>query len=782
MAQSKKLITKETRLHNARQLLESVNEPSNTAYYTFIGNHLDYANTTFIPQPLDSVGEVHIDVYRNMIYGKRLSSDDISLMIKRNDYTTNTVFTMYDDTLGESNLALFDSNYYAIVNADAFYHVFKCLDNNRNSVSTVQPEFSEIDVNDELYQTSDGYTWKYIYTVDSTTASKFSTSEYFPVIANSQVSKAAKTGIIDVIKVETVGSGYDNYCNGVFKTDDLRIGGNVLSYSLNSSVGANTTSRFYNGCYIYISSGTGAGQYAKIDDYVVNSTVKAITLDRAFAIKPLSDSAYQVSPGVLITGDGNETVTAEARAIVNTFGNSIQRIEMLELGADYTYAKATILTDPVVGIDATATLRPIYSPPGGHGYDAAKELGATRLCISTKFSNSDVGVPLSNDYRTIGILKDPVFANVTFNITDATGSFIAGEQIYKVNGVKISSNASIDSANASVTSPNDDFLNQVSIGEYIYFKTSSGYQLSVVNSIVNSSHMTLVTNNYYSCTSAEMYKTNIGANLTSVNLTYSNVLTGNVSVNTTSANLNGTGTSFTTQLVANSSLLFIYSASGGGGTIRKVLSVANDTLAILDSNCSFANATAKEQPIGYTINSTVSPEIGASVGMITSVAAGTFDATHVSGDFKTGDYVIGSNSGAFATVNSIMRSGVYKNFNTFIQMYKYNAIPVSGNFTGDEAVYQSTTGSIRGQFANAYFHSVVDSDTNKDYYVTNQIGVFQVGIPIIGTSNTAPKANIVNKYSPELVFGSGKVMYLEKLDAISRTNTAAETIKFIFEF
>jgi hypothetical protein len=116
-------------------------------------------------------------------------------------------------------------------------------------------------------------------------------------------------------------------------------------------------------------------------------------------------------------------------------------------------------------------------------------------------------------------------------------------------------------------------------------------------------------------------------------------------------------------------------------------------------------------------------------------------------------------------------------------MYKYNAIPFSGaSFVADENVFQSTTGSIRQQFANAYFHSVVDSDTNKDYYVTNQIGSFQTGIPIIGTSISAPKADVVNKYSPELVFGSGKVMYLEKVDAISRSNTAAETIKFIFEF
>ncbi len=49
MADSKKLITKVNRLHNARQLIESISEPANTAYYMFIGNHLEYANTSDIP-------------------------------------------------------------------------------------------------------------------------------------------------------------------------------------------------------------------------------------------------------------------------------------------------------------------------------------------------------------------------------------------------------------------------------------------------------------------------------------------------------------------------------------------------------------------------------------------------------------------------------------------------------------------------------------------------------------------------------------------------------------
>lgn len=779
MAEPKKLITKESRLHNARQLIESISEPANTAYYAFIGNHLEYANTASIPQPNDSISETHIDVYRNMIFGKRISSNDIKLMIVRNDYQSNTVYSMYDDSVGEANISFFDSNYYAVVNADAFYHVFKVLDNNNGSPSTVQPEFSEVDPADEIYQTSDGYVWKYMYTVDDTTVRKFGTSEFFPVVANTNVSSAAKTGVVNVIKVENAGRGYDNYCNGTFRTEDLKVTGNSRVYSINASLTANTISNFYNGCYIYISAGTGAGQYSKISDYVVNSSIKAIHLESEFTIPLMSDSVYEISPGVKLIGDGTETSAAVARAIVNSTGNSIQRIEMLSLGANYKYASASVLADDVVSISNTAIIRPIYTPPGGHGYDAAAELGATRICISTRISNTDIGIPVYNEYRTIGLLRDPQFANVTMTYSNANGNFIADETLYKVSGVRISDNATISTTNA-VLSANADFENQLSAGEFIYLKTDNGYALSVVNSVVNSSYVTLTQNSNYSCTATSIYKTNIESSVSNVSLNYAS-LTGTVSVNTTSANMNGTGTSFLSQLVGNSSHVFVYANSTGGGELKKVVNVIDDTHAVLESNCAFANAVAKAQIINYNITPSTVSGVGSSQGHITSVAIGSFIVSNVAGKFETGDTIIGAQSGAFATVDTIYRSGVAKGFDTFVQMGKYTVTSVDGVFTQDEAIFQSDTGLIADQYANAYYHSTVNDGVNLNYYVTNQIGIFNSGQHLIGVSSAAT-ANVVNKYSPELEFGSGKVMYIENIDSISRSNTAAEIIKFIFEF
>lgn len=781
MAESKKLITKQHRLHTARQLAESIDEPANTAYYIFFGNHLPYANASNIPQPNDSIQDVYIDVYRNMIYGKRVNNDDIKLMIPRNNYVSNKPYDMYEATLGEANIEFFDSNYYAVVNADAYYHVFKCLDNNQGANSTIQPEFSEIDAQDEVYQTSDGYVWKYMYTVDSATEAKFATTEYFPVVPNTQVSAAAKDGLINVIKVNSPGRGYDNYCNGTFRTDDLRLNGNALLYSLNSSLTANTTNTFYDGCYLYISAGTGVGQYAKITNYVVNSTVKALTLNDEFAVPPAADSVYEISPGIVIVGDGTQAINAEARAIINSAGNTIQRIEMLNLGLGYKYATANITTSNVVAVDSNAFITPVYSSPGGHGFDAAAELGATRLAFSTKFSNSNIDIPLQNDYRTIGILKDPLFADVTLNInaSSTVGSFIPNEKVYKVDGFEIfTTNATINATNAIIEA-NADFTNQLSQGEYIYIKSSSAYQLAVVNSVSNSSYLTITQNGYFSCTSAQIYKTTIGSRISNVGLS-TTALTGTLTVNTTSPNAIGTSTNFDTQLIANSSYIFVYANSTGGGVLKKVVEIIDSTNIVLDSNGAFANASAKAHVINYNISSEIEGGVQSTVALVTSVATGTLLTTNVAGIFKTDDNIIGETSGAFATITSVERSGIAKGFESFVQMYKYTGTSVSGEFTSDETVFQSTTNGIDGQFANAKLHSITGTSP-KNYYVTNQIGVFNEGNNMIG-ANSSAVVNISSKYSPELIYGSGEVIYVENVDAITRTNTASETIKLIFEF
>lgn len=667
---SKKLITNTYRLHSARQMIESLNESANTVYYMFAGKHKDQANTS-IPTPFDSISNTYIDVYQNMIFGKRIGVNDVSLMIDRNDYTSNKVYNMYDDQ------AEFSNNSYVVVNAGTFYHVFKCLYNNEGTVSTYQPNFADTDAADELYETSDGYVWKYMYSVDNARVSKFATEDYFPITPNTSVKSSAVDGSISVIKVMDAGKNYNNYATGTFKGDELRIGSDLF-YSIASSNEASSVTGFYNGCYIKITDGAAEGRYAKIMNYTVNSTAKIIRLLNAFSTPPALNSRWEITPGVVIVGDGTQRSNAEARAIVNSVSNTIHRIEMLSIGEGYKYARATIQTAEVVAIDPTnrATLRPILSPYGGHGYDAEQELGAYKICFSTTFANSlnDVFLPTHNDYQQIGLIKDPMFDDVTLELRDTTGAFSPDEIIYKIEPSRVfADGATITSGNSTIEADDSEFRRQFSQGDFVYLTDDTQSQLGTVAGVPSNTIINMTEGAFFSCNAVKVYQPRVTSN-----------------------------------------------------------------------------------------------------AYITTVAVGSIEVTNVAGIFQTDDLIVGSRTGATAFVNSVTRNAIFKGFDTFNQMYKYQVDLKSLQFVEDETIYQKDL-----SVSNAVFHSLING--NSVMYVTNQIGNFDVANDVIGESSGAV-ATIINKYSPELVFGSGTVLYIENVEPITRQPDQTETFKIILEF
>ena len=207
-----------------------------------------------------------------------------------------------------------------------------------------------------------------------------------------------------------------------------------------SALSANTD--FYKNSTFYISAGSGAGASAKISEYQVTGSARRVIIanDVGFANSSgmiIDDtSRFEITPSVTISGDGQG---AEGRAIVNTQIGAVDTIEITKRGNSYTYATATIIGNTGIvpaGSSVTdqannANVTVIIGPKGGHGSDPINELYSDTVGISVDFANSEGGmIPAVNDVRQIGIIKDPLFANVQLVIAntliDGAGSEVGG--------------------------------------------------------------------------------------------------------------------------------------------------------------------------------------------------------------------------------------------------------------------------------------------------------------------------------------------------------------------
>lgn len=445
-----KVVTPEFKLHHIRQFVESITEPANTIYYAFAGKPTQYIlGDNTIDAPNTNIESLTTRVYDEMVLAKQVTQDDVKALAKRHDWTTGTVYTQYDSLDND----LSEKAFFVVSPEGGSYYVFKCLYNNNGANSTSQPLFSATSADDVFYQTADGYVWKYMYKLDASTFNKFATENYIPIVPDANVSSNAVSGSIDLINVVTVGKQYNNYLSGSFIASDIKYDGIPYKYRI-TNPSASTINDFYQGCIMKIVDGDAAGEYRKITSYSISDGYKFVFLDSPFTVDP-STSSYEITPEVKIQGDGRQTINAVARALINsTASNSVHRIDMLNKGVGYFLASANVYANPAVRVSNSvndAVLRVIYSPKGGHGYDAESELFATTMGISVKISNNENGeVSTDNDFRTIGLLKDPKFSNIKLNYSGLVGSgFADTEEVMqiKINRLGGSVGVSEDSQN-----------------------------------------------------------------------------------------------------------------------------------------------------------------------------------------------------------------------------------------------------------------------------------------------------------------------------------------------
>lgn len=183
------IVTSKFRVHNAKTFIESMSLPNNH-FYMFIGKptYWDSTGDYYIPYPTDSDKPMHRDNWDDIIAFKKISAENARLAIRRYDWRAGAdyqVFNQYDsedaDMLRKPFYCYSDGN------------VYKCISNGQKNNygsplrSTVRPAGTA----PQEFTTSDGYIWKFMFSVDPDDIEDFVTPSFIPVPFNTVIGNDA---------------------------------------------------------------------------------------------------------------------------------------------------------------------------------------------------------------------------------------------------------------------------------------------------------------------------------------------------------------------------------------------------------------------------------------------------------------------------------------------------------------------------------------------------------------------------------------------------------------
>ncbi len=206
--------------------------------YVMIGKPTAWANGDNAAMIQDT--EVsRYNTYNDFIGGKKITGNDIFPVIPRRNWATNTVYIQYDDTANSSSLFSTGNGMYVYTSSG---NVYKCIDNANGTLSTIEPA-NNYTVANGFTTTGDGYTWKYMYKVPS--SSKFLTTAWMPVplsqaesyfgFANNLVA-----GVISRLVLVSDGAGYSNTNTTITITGSGALGNATVNVNANGNVSSIT--------------------------------------------------------------------------------------------------------------------------------------------------------------------------------------------------------------------------------------------------------------------------------------------------------------------------------------------------------------------------------------------------------------------------------------------------------------------------------------------------------------------------------------------------------------
>jgi len=389
---------------------QSTANENDPVVYVFVGNHVPYANEASPDSIVDTIVEEK-GIYDNIFAAKKITGNDVELVVPRFNWSTNTVYQHYDDTVDANTqiTANTTSGVQPIYVITSDRNVYKCMSNNSSANSTVEPTGDYTTSNGNI-GTSDGYIWKYMYNVKP--SNKFLNSDWIPSPhSTTQLDYGmSNTGVVDgELTTIIVTNGGSNYYHSIVTVDAFANSCTTLTLANTTNISANMKV-----------AGTGvlSGSYITNIDTPNNK----ITLSSATTANGGgSGNNLTITTRVYIEGDGTG---AEATADVS--GGNVTKITVSTIGTGYARANAIIF-----GSGTNATARVIKSPKLGHAYNPAKDLNATNVMFTSRVGEIDSTenglISTDTSIRQYGLLVGPHKYGNSSVITHSTANSVISQ-------------------------------------------------------------------------------------------------------------------------------------------------------------------------------------------------------------------------------------------------------------------------------------------------------------------------------------------------------------------
>ena len=261
-------------------ILDDFADSASSRYYAAIGRSEDWNDSDVATVPTNDA--LSVRRARHSMQSLKLI-EDLSYVVPRRTWTANLIYSAYD-----TNDVGYPENPFYIINSNN--EVYICLEQGKkqdgsSELSTVQPTGN---TEGSPFRTSDGYTWKFLYSIGALRADKFISSAYMPVryVASTDsnspaedlqqeiVQNNAVKGQIVGYKVTNGGSGYTSNPvveikgNGINATAfAVRAGDAIVDIKVKADSAGNSGASYFGEGYDYanvvISGGGGDSATAR---------------------------------------------------------------------------------------------------------------------------------------------------------------------------------------------------------------------------------------------------------------------------------------------------------------------------------------------------------------------------------------------------------------------------------------------------------------------------------------------------------------------------------------